>query len=150
MADESLLAPDDMEGALRALIARTGQPPAESRGQLVRCVLESLALECAARLARMTPMFDPEVDALYMVGGGTANKLLCQMLAGATGLDTPAGAPECTAMANALGVALGLGILAKPADIRQVMRNSVEIETYKPTDADKWADLRRRYSALAT
>ena len=46
------------------------------------------------------------------------------------------------------GVALGLGILEKPADIRQVMRNSVEIETYKPTDADKWADLRRRYAAM--
>jgi len=148
MADESLPAPDDMEGALRALIARTGQPPAESRGQLVRCVLESLALECAARLAQMTPMFDHEVDALYMVGGGTANKLLCQMLASATGLTTPAGAPECTAMGNALGVALGLGILEKPADIRQVMRESVQIETYKPTEADKWADLRRRYAEL--
>ncbi len=149
MGNDALLAPDDMEAALNGLIAGTGQPPAESRGQLIRCVLESLALECAARLEHMTPQFDHDVDTLYMVGGATANKLLCQMLADATGLTVLAGAPECTAMGNALGVALGLGVLEKPADIRQVMRNSVEIETYKPTEADRWGGLRRRYAALS-
>ncbi len=149
VADESLLAPDDMEAAISALIAKTHQPPAESRGQLIRSALESLALECAARLAQMTPHFDHEVDTLYMVGGATASKLLCQMLADAVGMKVLAGAPECTAMGNALGVALGLGVLESPKDIRQVMRNSVEIETYSPADTDKWADLRRRYATLA-
>ena len=148
VADESLLAPDDMEDALNALIAKTGQGPAESRGQLIRSVMESVAAACAIELKRMTPLFGHDVETLYMVGGATANKPLCQLVANACGLKVLAGAPECTAMGNALGVALGLGILEKPADIRQVMRDSVEIETYTPQDGDHWADLRKRYAGL--
>jgi len=148
VADESLLAPEDMEVALQALLAKANQPPADSPGQLIRCALESLALECAARLEQMTPLFGHEVDTLYMVGGATANKLLCQMLANACRLKVLAGAPECTALGNALGVALGLGLLDGPADIRKIMRNSVDIETYTPADADKWASLRNRYAHM--
>ncbi len=148
VADPSLLSPDDMEEALAVLIAKTGQGPIESRGQLIRAVRESVALEIATRLEHMLPMFDHEVETLYMVGGAIANKPLCQLIANAAGLPVVAGAPECTAMGNALGVALGLGILERPAQIRQVMRDSIELETYEPQDRDAWRDLRKRYDDM--
>ena len=149
MTDKSLLSPEDMEGALNALIAKTGQEPVESRGQLIRSVRGSIALECAMQIERMKPLFDHDVETLYMVGGAINNKPLCQLIANACGLKVLAGAPECTALGNALGVALGLGILEKPADIREVMRHSVEIETYTPAEPERWVDLRQRYQALA-
>ena len=52
-AHETLLAPDDMEEALLAILRDTGQSAPASRGELVRCVLESLALEYDQRLTAM-------------------------------------------------------------------------------------------------
>ena len=148
VGDASLVAPADMEAALQALANAAGQGKAVSKGQLIRCVLESLVLEYARWLEKLKPMLDHEVETLYMVGGATANKLLCQLLANACGLEVQAGAPECTAMANSLGVAMGLGILAKTRDIRNVMRNSVDIETYQPQNEPQWAKLRGRYAQI--
>ncbi len=52
----SLLAPDDMEAALVALLRESGQGEPENRGQLVRCVLESLALQYAVTLEAMNEL----------------------------------------------------------------------------------------------
>ena len=66
---------------------RTGQPVPENRAQIVRCMLDSLALahrrgrsQDAQRLAGQ------EVDVMHIVGGGSRNALLCQLTADACGL----------------------------------------------------------------
>ncbi len=149
-ADDSLLAPADMEEALGALLRRSGQGPPPGRGYLVRCVLESLALETRRRLASMSELTARSGETLYMVGGGTANKLLCQFTADACGIPVYAGLDQCTAMGNALGQALAMGILKTPQEIRQVMRDSFELTTYQPQDQGRWSDLRERYERLTS
>ena len=147
-ADSSLLAPADMEEALLRLLTDSGQSHPSGRGGLVRCVLESLALEYNRRLRTMAQVTGQDRDVVYMVGGGIANKLLCQLTADACGVTVHAGANECTAMGNALGQALGLGILSDRDEIRQVMRDSFELTTYSPRDPVTWAEKRRRYEAV--
>ena len=148
-AHESLMAPPDMEGALLALIRQTGQPEPAGRGQLVRCVLESLALEYARRLASVDELTGRKRKAIYLVGGGSHNRLLCRLTANACGVPVHAGADQCTALGNALGQALALGILKSTAEIRDVMRASSEIVTYEPQEADRWGERRRQYARLA-
>ena len=145
VADDSLLAPPDMEEALLGLISQAGQPKPESRGQLVRCVLESLALEYNLRLEMVAELQGKKPDALYMVGGGIHNKLLCQLTANACNLPVYAGADQCTSMGNALGQALALGVLDSRQEIRQVMRESFEVTLYEPADQGKWDDKRSKY-----
>ncbi len=148
VADESLLAPADMEEALLAVLAGAGQGKPDSRGQLVRCVLESLALECAWRLEAMAELTGRKKSSLYMVGGGIANKLLCQFTADACGMPVHAGADQCTAMGNGLCQALAIGALTNRSQIREVMRNSCELTTYEPRDESVWQDKRGRYREL--
>ncbi len=147
-ADESLLAPADMEAALVGLIRNTGQAEPDGRGRLVRCVLESLALEYNRRLESLGELTGRKRQAIYLVGGGIHNKLLCQFTANACGVPVHAGADQCTALGNALGQALALGILKGPDEIRDVMRASSEIVTYEPQDATAWQDKRERYTKL--
>ena len=149
VADASLLAPPDMEEALLRLIDAGGQKRPSSRGQLVRGVLESLALEYDARLRAVGGLTGRKPKALYMVGGGTANKLLCQLTADACGLPVHAGADQCTALGNALCQALALGILRDRQEIRQVMANSFELTVYQPTEPPLWEKKRRQYAQLA-
>jgi sugar (pentulose or hexulose) kinase len=150
VADDSLLAPDDMEDALTRLIAESGQPAPTSRGELIRIVLDSLALEYNLRLEMVADLQGHKPDALYIVGGGIHNKLLCQLTANACGLDIYAGADQCTSMGNALGQALAMGHLDSPQAIRDVMRNSVEVTHYTPQDTEEWAARREAYAKLVS
>jgi rhamnulokinase len=147
-ADGALLAPADMEEALMGLIRGSGQEPPRGRGELVRCVLESLALEYAKGLESLAALTGARPRALYMVGGGIHNTLLCQLTADACGMDVHAGADQCTALGNALGQALALGILTDREEIRRVMRGSFEVVRYRPRDASAWAQKRERYEHI--
>lgn len=143
-----LLAPADMEETLIELVRQSGQQAPAGRGQLVRCVLESLALQYAWGIDVIGRLTGTRPKTLYMVGGGTANTLLCQLTADACGIITHAGVDQCTALGNALGQALALGILKDPDDIRKVMRASFDLATYEPQDQPAWADKRARYKRL--
>jgi len=144
----SLLAPPDMEEALLALLRETGWGAPDSRGQLVRCVLASLALEYSVGVDSIAELTGRRPEAVYMVGGGTANKLLCQFTADACGLPVRAGVDQCTALGNALGQALALGVLTEPDQIRDVVRDSFELALYEPRDEAAWQDRQEQYRSL--
>ena len=146
--DQRLMAPIDMEETIYAILAETGQPRPGSRGELVRSVLESLALEYAYRLERITELTGQESNTVYMVGGGIKNTLLCQLTADACGVPVHAGADQCTAMGNALTVAVAMGDLSGPDEVRTVMRNSFEMITYEPTETQAWVKKRQQYAAM--
>ncbi len=147
-ADNSLMAPVNMEEALLRLIRKGGQDAPTSRGQLIRSVLESLALEYSQRLDAIGELTGKRPGAIHMVGGGIHNKLLCQLTANACGVEVRAGTDQCTALGNALGQALALGILTDPEEIRQIMRDSFEVTTYRPQDGSDWVEKRKRYQQL--
>jgi len=148
VADPSLTAPADMQQALEALLAGSGQPLPKTRGQLVRCILTSLALEYNARLETIAQLTGRSYDSLYMVGGGIANTLLCQFTADACAIDVQAGAPQGTSLGNALIQAAAMGVIDSPRAIRSVMRESTEITSYHPQAADLWAQKRDDYAKL--
>jgi len=147
MADESLLAPKDMEAALKKALAESGQRVPETPGQLVRCVLESLALEYAYGMDVIAELTGRQPNALYMVGGGVANHLLCRFTADACGMTVHAGVEQCTAMGNALCQARATGFLADD-QLRQVVRDSFEVKTYQPRQSDLWKENREKYRKL--
>jgi rhamnulokinase len=148
VADTCLLAPDDMEKSLLDLAHRFHQPLPDSRGELIRCVLESLALEYAYRLELLCSMSGESVDSLFLVGGGSANKLLCQLTANACRIPVYAGAQQCTSIGNALTQAYALGIIKEPGEIRRIMRNSFELTAYEPLDSSFWIDRLGQYKLL--
>jgi rhamnulokinase len=146
--DGTLMAPADMEQAQYDLLAAMKQPKPSSRGELIRCVLESLALEYAYRLRMIDKLTGRTTETLYMVGGGIANTLLCQLTADALQIPVYAGADQCTALGNALTAAVGMGVLKGPDEIREVMRNSFKLTCYEPRERRAWADKLGRYSQI--
>jgi rhamnulokinase len=148
VGNRCLLAPDDMEKSLLELVDRFQQPLPESRGELIRGVLESLALEYAYRLDLLCSLSDETVDSLYLVGGGSANKLLCQLAANACRIPVYAGAQQCTSMGNALTQAYALDIIMEPDEIRRIVRNSFDLTTYEPMNSSLWIDKLGRYKHL--
>ena len=106
------LSPADMTAAIRAFSLRTGQPAPEDPGAMVRCCLESLALRYRIALGELEELTARKVDALRIVGGGSQNRLLCQLAADACGVPVIAGPTEATALGNLMAQAIGAGELA--------------------------------------
>jgi rhamnulokinase len=147
-ADPALVAPADMEQALVDQIKANGQEAPETRGELLRAVLEALALEYAAGLDAIGEFTGTRPQSIYMVGGGIRNQLLCQLTADACCVPVYASADQCTALGNALGQAKAMGALSGPEEIRTVMRNSFQPTQYDPKDEDVWQVKNAAYRQL--
>ena len=90
---------------------------------------------------------------LYIVGGGSANTLLNQLSADATGLEVVAGPIEATALGNAAVQAVACGDLAGLAEARAVIAASAEPKRYEPSGdsgvREQYAAARERFAKLA-
>ncbi len=130
--DPAFAAPGDMPPRLQAFCRGTGQPVPETKGEIVRCALDSLALKYRHVLATLERILGKRLEPLHVVGGGARNRLLCQLAADATGRTVVAGPVEATAAGNVVMQAMALGELGSLPDARDLVRRSFEIETYDP------------------
>ena len=133
------LKPGDMPARILAFCARTHQTPPAGKGEIVRCVLESLALKYRHILEYLQQTLGRQLGVIHIVGGGTQNRLLSQFTADATGRQVIAGPVEATATGNLLMQALALGHIRSLAEGRELVRRSFTLETFDPSpDRSAW------------
>ena len=130
--DPAFAAPGDMPARLQAFCRRTGQPVPETKGEIVRCALDSLALKYRYVLSTLEGILGRRLEPLHVIGGGARNRLLCQLAADATGRTVVAGPVEATAAGNVAMQAMALGHLGSLAEARDLVRRSFDIVEYDP------------------
>lgn len=140
--------PDQAIDRIKAYAKQTDQPVPNSVGALVRCCLESLAMEYRRTLGTLEDVLGKKFEVLHIVGGGGKNGLLNRMTCHAIGIPVVVGPEEATAMGNLLTQAMGTGRLADLDDIRRVVRSSIESQRIEPDTTDAWAEPFERYLAL--
>jgi rhamnulokinase len=148
--DPDFLKPGDMPARIQSFCQRMGEPTPETKGAIIRCVLESLALKYAFVLQRLEQLVGRRLEPVHIVGGGTQNRLLCQFTADATGRQIVAGPVEATAAGNILMQALALGCIGSLAEGREVIRNSFDVRTYEPGDRAGWDEALGRLDSIMT
>lgn len=132
------LAPGDMPERINSYLAETGQKPIDDKGQMVRVILESLALKYRVVMERIEDITGQKIDCLHIVGGGIQNELLCQFTANAIGKKVIAGPIEATASGNLLIQAKATAQIETLAELRKIVRNSFELKEYQPQEATLW------------
>jgi rhamnulokinase len=142
------LPPGDHPHYILEMCQRTGQPVPESKGAIVRCVLESLAIKYRYVLDKLISLTGQTVDVIHIIGGGSQNQLLCQMTANATGRVVLAGPVEATALGNALVQFITLGELSDIAQARQMAARSSQLARYEPAQDARWEDAYGRFLNL--
>jgi rhamnulokinase len=146
---EGFLAPNDMEAAIEAFCLSTGQTPPQGADALIRCCLESLALKYRWTMERLEEFRGSRIEVIHIVGGGTQNRLLCQLAADATRRTVIAGPVEATAMGNILMQAMAVGAISSLNDARRVVRASCELEVFEPSGSVlEWEGAYERFLAL--
>lgn len=131
--------PADMENTIREYARKTGQPVPETRGQVVRCIFESLALRYRQVLENLRSLAPNPIDTLHVIGGGSRNDLLNQFTANAIGIPVIAGPSEATAMGNILMQSIAAGQADSVAAMRQNISKSIPLKRYEPQDTETWA-----------
>lgn len=145
---EAFSPPGDMPKRIQDFAKLTGQPVPEGCGELTRCIMESLALECARSVRQMCEMLPEKPDTINMVGGGIKNAILCQFVANATNMRVVAGPVEATSTGNALLQFHALGEIKDLQHARQIVTDSFEPKVYMPQDVEKWQEANNRYDEI--
>jgi rhamnulokinase len=110
--DPRFLPTGDMPGRIASWYHDHDLPGPDSPEETVRAIVESLAVAFADAVRTAETLSGRTVDTIHIVGGGSLNRLLCQLTADRSGLTVLAGPVEATAIGNVLVQARTLGLVS--------------------------------------
>ena len=111
--------PVDMEDAIAEYCEAHGHPIPETYGEVVRCVLQSLALRYKQGIDQLNRLLPAPIEQLNIIGGGCRNSLLNRLTAEALGIPVYAGPVEATAIGNILVQAIAKGEIGSREEIKE-------------------------------
>jgi rhamnulokinase len=130
-ADPRFLTPGDMPLKIQAFCRETRQTVPRKPGSIIRCVLESLALQCRKTLHEIEALTGREVARVYLLNG-SANALLNHFIANAVRRPLVVAPADASAIGNVIVQALALGHLESLDQARDIVRTSFKTETLVP------------------
>ena len=136
--DPSFFEPYDMPEKVQEFCRRTGQEVPQTHGEIMRVVMESLALKYRNAIEGLETISGVKVPALNIVGGGIKNKNLSRFTANAIGRPVIAGPVEATAIGNIMGQMIAMGDVKDENQAREVVKKSFPLEYYEPEDVAIW------------
>ncbi len=148
IGDSRFLAPGNMVGRIQEFCNETNQSVPQTDAEIVRCILESLALEYRWGAEKLHELSGRALPVIHIIGGGSRNQLLNQFTADVTGCEVIAGPVEATAIGNILIQAVALGQLSSLTEGRTLVRRSFDVTTYQPGNRSPWDEAYNRYLAL--
>jgi len=138
--DPRFFSPGGMADKIRSFCAETNQPIPQSEGEIVRCILESLALRYRQALEQAEKLTRRVYGGLHMVGGGIQNELLCRFTANAIGKPVWAGPVEASAIGNMLMQLVALGECKDLKEARELVAASFPVDVYEPEADAGWVE----------
>ena len=131
-SDEALFNPPVMKEAIdRQLKARGGKPPQDLPGY-VRLVCASLGASVSETARKFENILSTRFDNIVIVGGGSKNSLLCQMLANYAEKTVTSFNLEATSVGNMAYQLLALGEIESLTEFHERIRPTLAAKIYKP------------------
>ena len=152
---QAVIDPDDAAfhrapdaAAVQAWCARTGQAVPASASDVVRVVIDSLALAYRRGLEALEAVTGTRVHTIRVIGGGSRNRLLNQATADATGCRVLAGPVEATALGNVVVQLVALGAVRSLAEGRALIATACPPEVFAPRSRQPWDTASGRFATL--
>lgn len=130
--------PGNMPRRIREYCEKTGQKVPQTKGEVVRCIAQSLAFKYRNTIEGMEEVTGKKYSVLNIVGGGIKDKMICQFTANATKRTVEAGPVEATSIGNVVVQAMAVGAIKDLSAGRQVVKNSFDIAKYEPQNSEAW------------
>ena len=124
--------PGAMPERIAALCKQTNQKIPQTPAEYARCIFDSLADAYVKVLDQLQQAAGVKVNSINIVGGGSANKLLNQLTATATGKTVYAGPVEATVLGNIITQMQASGEIKSLEQARELIKLSTAQEVYQP------------------
>ena len=135
---EEFQTPGNMPERIREYCRKTGQKVPETKGEVIRCIAESLAFKYRSTVEGMEEVTGNTYNVINIVGGGIKDKMICQFSANATKRTVSAGPVEATSIGNVIVQAIASGAVKNLQEGREIVRRSFDIAEYTPADSEEW------------
>jgi rhamnulokinase len=106
---------------------QTSQEKPDSVGKLMKCVYSSLAKCYAKSIADLSDITGKVYTSINIVGGGSRDGYLNELVKKETGLDVFAGPTEGTAIGNLAVQFIAAGEFSDVAEVRKAIADSFEV-----------------------
>lgn len=130
--DPGFANPKSMVKAIQDYCDANSLKQPETTADYVRVIYRSLAARVATVLGWLKQLSPVEMERLHVIGGGSRNQHLMQMLADETGLQVVAGPAESTALGNVLVQLRGKGLAKDLGHMRAIAAKSTETKVFEP------------------
>lgn len=140
--------PGNMPKRIREYCKSTNQQVPKNEGQIIRCILDSLALKYRVAIECLEKIMGRGLNVIHIVGGGIQNRLLCQFTSNATNKRVLAGPVEATSIGNIMVQAMALREIGNIGEARQVIKKSFPIEVYEPQCIEQWEQAYYRFRKI--
>ena len=124
--------PGAMPERIAALCKKSNQQIPQTPAEYARCIFDSLVDAYTKVLSQLQTAAGVKINSINIVGGGSANILLNQLTADATGLPVYAGPVEATVLGNIMVQMQSMGAIKSLSHGRQIIKDSITQEVFKP------------------
>jgi rhamnulokinase len=140
--------PADMPAAVKQYCRETEQPVPRDAGEFARALFEGLALSYRMVLDSLEALTNRSLSTIRIVGGGSRNTLLSQMVADACNRVVVAGPAEATVLGNVMMQAIATGQIGNLRQGRIALAESCECQMYEPRHSAAWDEAFVRFERL--
>ncbi|WP_019639626.1 rhamnulokinase [Paenibacillus fonticola] len=148
--DNRFLNPDSMIREIQnSCFETTGEAP-QTIGQLARCIFDSLALTYRDSIHELQELTNETLEAIYIVGGGANNELLCKLTADIAGVEVMAGPAEATALGNIIVQMISMGEVPQLHDARRLVASSFKVKKFSPDPIQEQHEIFARWEQIKT
>ena len=124
--------PGAMPERIAALCQESNQAVPTTPAEYARCIFDSLADAYVKVIDQLELAAGRKINSINIVGGGSANKLLNQLTANATGKTVYAGPVEATVLGNIITQMQAEGVIKSLEQGREIIKDSFSQEVFKP------------------
>ena len=143
--DARFVSPGNLPKRVREYCRETGQYVPATRGEIMRCIYESLAMKYRRAKDMIEDCTGKTYSTIHMVGGGTKDNLLCQLAADCCHVEVVAGPIEATALGNVAVQLMSSGDIRDLADARRIIIQSFQPVHYSPRTELDWDEAYKRF-----
>jgi rhamnulokinase len=131
--DERFVPPGDMPARIQDVCKETNQWVPTSEAEIVRVIFDSLVAKYVEVISELEKLTQTKLERIHIVGGGSQNALLNQLISDATKLEVFAGPVEATAIGNLVIQARAANVLEGTLeDLRSLIAKNFKIKKYTP------------------
>ena len=129
--DDRFMKPENMVEEIQLYCRETNQQIPETPSEIAKCVFDSLAVSYQNAIGEIEEIYEKEFPTINVIGGGSQNEMLNQLIADTTGKEVIAGPSEATAIGNIAVQLMSLNQITDIQEARQIIKESFELKKYQ-------------------